>query len=52
VISVDGEWVTLDVETLCVHGDHPGADRRARAVRSALAGAGVTVRPFIDLNTG
>ncbi len=44
--AVDGSWVVLEVETLCVHGDHPGAERRARAVRAALDEAGVPVRSF------
>jgi UPF0271 protein len=48
VTSVDGRWVALAVETLCVHGDHPGAYNRARAVRDALTSAGVTVRSFVD----
>jgi UPF0271 protein len=46
VPSVDGAWVALDVRTLCVHGDRPGAVHRARAVRAALAQAGVPVRTF------
>ncbi len=46
VASVDGAWVALEVETLCVHGDHPGASTRARAVRAALAAAGVAVHSF------
>ncbi len=46
VAAVDGTWVVLGVETLCVHGDHPGAGARAGAVRAALAAAGVTVRAF------
>jgi UPF0271 protein len=46
VASVDGAWVALDVRTLCVHGDGPGAVARARAVRVALARAGVPVRAF------
>ena len=52
VTPVDGTWVALEVETLCVHGDHPGADRRARAVRGALPTAGVTVRSFVDPTGG
>ena len=47
VTSVDGSWVPLDVRTLCIHGDHPGAVSRARAVRAALARAGVPVRSFV-----
>jgi 5-oxoprolinase (ATP-hydrolysing) subunit A len=46
VASVGGRWLPLEVETLCVHGDHPGADARARAVRAALDGDGVVVRSF------
>ncbi len=46
VPAVDGSWVALDVETLCMHGDGPGADRTGRAVRAALESAGVAVRPF------
>jgi 5-oxoprolinase (ATP-hydrolysing) subunit A len=34
------------VESVCVHGDTPGAGDLARAVRTALADSGVAVRPF------
>lgn len=46
--AVDGGWVALEVETLCVHGDHPGGDARARAARAALDLAGVVVAAFVD----
>jgi UPF0271 protein len=46
VAAVDGTWVALEVETVCIHGDRPGADRHARAVRDALRDAGVEVRAF------
>jgi UPF0271 protein len=42
----DGTWVNLRPASLCVHGDTPGALEKARAVRTALAGAGVVVAPF------
>jgi 5-oxoprolinase (ATP-hydrolysing) subunit A len=32
--------------TVCLHGDHPGAGARARAVRAALQAAGITVAPL------
>lgn len=32
------------VETLCIHGDHPGAAQHAAAVRKALQEDGITVR--------
>jgi UPF0271 protein len=40
VRSVDGPWVDVPVDSLCVHGDTPGALAAARSVRSALEGAG------------
>lgn len=36
-----------DVDTLCVHGDTPGAPAIARRVRVALEDAGYEVRPFV-----
>lgn len=44
VRSRDGALVSLEADTLCVHGDTPGAVALAAAVRQALQGAGVTVR--------
>ena len=46
VVAVDGSWTPVEGETLCVHGDSPAAADVARAVRSALEGAGLTLRPF------
>jgi UPF0271 protein len=39
--------IRRDFETLCVHGDSPGAVALAQAVRSGLAEAGVTIAPFV-----
>ncbi|WP_116449943.1 LamB/YcsF family protein [Blastococcus litoris] len=46
VTAVDGSTVPVPAESICVHGDTPGAARLARAVRTALTDAGVTVRSF------
>jgi 5-oxoprolinase (ATP-hydrolysing) subunit A len=46
VTAVDGSRLLMPVESVCVHGDTPGAAQLARAVRAALTEAGVTVRPF------
>ncbi len=43
VTAVDGTRVALDVDTICVHGDTPGAAALARRLRAALAAAGVRV---------
>jgi UPF0271 protein len=41
--SHDGVDVPVRADSLCIHGDTPGAPEYARAVRSALGAAGVTV---------
>ncbi|HEY8296045.1 MAG TPA: 5-oxoprolinase subunit PxpA [Micrococcaceae bacterium] len=46
VEAVDGSIVPLEVDSLCVHGDTPGAVQMAQAVRATLAQAGVVVEPF------
>lgn len=46
VETVDGTTLALRVESLCVHGDTPGAVALAVAVRAALREAGVAVRAF------
>ena len=46
VRTSDGTWRTIAVDTLCVHGDTPGAASLARRVRAELEAAGVEVRPL------
>ena len=46
VETVDGGEVAVEVRSLCVHGDTPGAVDLARAVRAALEEAGVTLEAF------
>ncbi|GAA3279763.1 5-oxoprolinase subunit PxpA [Dactylosporangium vinaceum] len=46
VEAVDGSVIPMPVESLCVHGDSPGAVDMARAVRAALVDAGVAVAAF------
>jgi 5-oxoprolinase (ATP-hydrolysing) subunit A len=46
VTAVDGRDIALTAETVCVHGDTPGAVGIARAVRAALESAGLALAPF------
>jgi UPF0271 protein len=46
VRTMDGVDVDIDVQTICCHGDTPGAERIVRAVREALERAGCQVRPL------
>jgi UPF0271 protein len=46
VKTTDGSFFDLTVDTLCLHGDTPGAREIGRAVRAALLKAEVVVRPL------
>ena len=46
VTAVDGTQVAVSVESVCVHGDSPGAVQIATAVRDQLKAAGTDVRAF------
>ncbi|QNS08629.1 LamB/YcsF family protein [Streptomyces xanthii] len=46
VEAIDGTHIAVTAQSLCVHGDTPGAARIAARVRAALEEAGVTVGAF------
>ncbi|MEG9249840.1 5-oxoprolinase subunit PxpA [Arthrobacter sp. Soc17.1.1.1] len=46
VVAVDGSRLRIAAESICVHGDTPGAVAMAAAVRRALTSAGVDVGAF------
>jgi UPF0271 protein len=47
VTAADGSTIALQVDTMCVHGDTPGAAALARDIRAALVAARVAVEPLI-----
>ena len=47
VIAVDGSTISLKADTICLHGDTPGAADHARAVRRGLEAAGIEVGALI-----
>ena len=46
VLTAGGREVPLRVDTICVHGDTPGAPELARRIHEALRAAGATVAPI------
>lgn len=47
VTAIDGSRISVDVQSLCLHGDTPGAVAMAAAVHTALHDAGVTITSFV-----
>lgn len=48
VVAIDGKEIPFRPETLCVHGDTPGAVNLVRKIRQALTEAGVEVIPLSE----
>ena len=44
----DGSTVTIEADSVCVHGDSPGSVEMARAVRALLERSGVQIRSFVE----
>jgi UPF0271 protein len=44
VLTPDGKEIPLKVDTICVHGDTPGASVLTQRIRAALVAAGIHVR--------
>jgi UPF0271 protein len=46
VISIDGNEVPIQAQTICVHGDTPGAVDMVKAIRVAMDKEEITLRAF------
>jgi UPF0271 protein len=46
VAAIDGSTISISVESVCVHGDSPGAVQIAAAVRDRLTADGIDVKAF------
>nr|WP_165876333.1 5-oxoprolinase subunit PxpA [Heliophilum fasciatum] len=44
VVARTGEHVPIKADTICIHGDHPGAAQFAERLRQGLRAEGITIR--------
>lgn len=49
VEAIDGSVIRIDAQSICVHGDSPGAVAIAREVRGRLEAAGIAVASFLPM---
>jgi UPF0271 protein len=47
ITAVDGTEIEVRADSICTHGDSPGAVEMARAVRTALTGVGIEIAAFV-----
>lgn len=52
VIAQSGKFLPAPIDSICVHGDRPGAAASARMLRAALESKGWTVAPLPALHAG
>lgn len=48
ILAVDGKEVALSAETICIHGDTPGAPNIAAELARTLRTAGIELRPLCE----
>jgi UPF0271 protein len=48
VRTLTRKWIDVRVDTICVHGDTPGAHRIVAIIREALVRSGAVVKPLRD----
>ncbi|MEI9751269.1 5-oxoprolinase subunit PxpA [Moellerella wisconsensis] len=48
LMSIEGQFTPIEADSICVHGDSPGAVEMARQLRLALEQQGITVGSFIS----
>jgi UPF0271 protein len=46
IVAASGKVIRVDLDTVCIHGDTPGAVAIAQRIRQALDAAGIAVAPF------
>lgn len=46
IVAASGKIIKVKIDTVCIHGDTPGAVEMARRVRDALGQRGIEVAPF------
>jgi UPF0271 protein len=44
IVAQDGSRRPVHADTICIHGDTPGSDRLAAAVRAGLEANGIAVK--------
>ena len=49
ILSVDGTYVEVEADSICLHGDTPGAVEMAQQLRAAFASEGISVEPLSEI---
>lgn len=46
VQSIDGQWIAIEADSICLHGDHPDAVALSNVIKCHLETIGCGIRPF------
>lgn len=45
--SINGRWVSMDIDTLCIHGDNEESIEAAKKIREYITREGIGVKPLL-----
>lgn len=48
IMSANGKWIDMEIETLCIHGDNPESIEAARTIHDLLKSRKITVLPLSE----
>ena len=46
--AIDGSTIRIEAQSICVHGDSPGAVAIAQEIRRRFEAEGIAIRSFVD----
>lgn len=46
VKTLEGDWISIEVDSICLHGDHPEAVALSKAIRESLINEGCIIKSF------
>jgi UPF0271 protein len=49
VESVNGCWIDLDIDTLCIHGDNPESIAAAKVMAARFAQEHIQIKPLSEV---
>lgn len=48
IMSANGKWIEMEIDTLCIHGDNPESIDAAKTINALLKSSGVNIVPLSE----
>jgi UPF0271 protein len=47
--SINGKWLEMDIDTLCIHGDNAESIEAAKMIHNFVAKEGIEIKPLCEI---